>query len=56
MDLGGIFRMKVNHWLQFKVPGAPHLHREASQESWLLAEQVLIGKEEDELRGLPRTP
>jgi hypothetical protein len=40
MNLGeweGTFRMKVNPWLQFKVPGMPHLHGEAFQESQVLA-------------------
>lgn len=31
-----------------RVPGMPHLHGKALQESWVLAEQVLIGRKEIE--------
>ena len=58
MNLGEwelVFRVNVNHWLEFKVLGMPHLHGEAFQESQVLAGWVLIRKEEVELVHLPRT-
>ena len=47
VDLGeweGVFRVKVNHWLEFKVLGMPHLHGEAFQESRCLLDRFLSGE------------
>ena len=44
----GVFRVNINHWLELKVLGMPHLHREALQEF-----QDLTWREEAESLILP---
>jgi hypothetical protein len=47
MNLGEwelVFRVNVNHWLEFKVPGMSPLHGEPFQESQVLPRSVLIGE------------
>ena len=41
----GLFRVKVNHWLEYKALGMPYLHEEESQ---VLAKCDLIRREEVE--------
>ena len=41
----GVFRVNVNHWLEFKVLGMPHLHGEGFQ---VLSGQVHTEREEVE--------
>jgi hypothetical protein len=44
-----------NHCLQLNILGMPHFHREAFQESQMMAGQGLIWREKAEPRILPRT-
>lgn len=43
----GLFRVKVNHWLEYKALGMPYLHGEAFQKPQVLGlGGFLLGKEE----------
>jgi hypothetical protein len=37
-----VLGVNENHWLEFKVPGMPHLHGQALQESQVLTGRVLM--------------
>jgi hypothetical protein len=51
----GVFRVSIKSWLELNPMWMLHLYGGAFQESQVLAGQVLIGKEEVELVGMPRT-
>lgn len=53
--MGRSFQGEWNYWLELKVLGMAHLYGDAFQNFQVLAGRVLIGKEEVQFVGLPRT-